>query len=327
MEVRHLAVDAKRKAPVDDVPVAPWKLAKCQKLSSENFMVQLEICSPDSFSVKPLRVDGYTFPGEAACFEKLSECLSNVLPSHYTQNQVGGEACVFKLTDYDAVVKSLKMEHIDYKDIPYVTRRAVSILSRPYVEGRWEPCRPEHLSDEKVDELMGKLPKFLSEVLLPFQVEGVKFGLRRGGRCLVADEMGLGKTLQAIAIASCFMNEGPILVVCPAILRYTWAEELEHWLPSCLPSDIHLVFGHQNNPANLARFPKVVVISYKMLHNLKRSISEQKWAVLIVDESHHVRCTKRPSSESGETQAVLDVSSKINRIVLLSGTPSLSRCS
>lgn len=325
MEVRHLAVDAKRKAPVDDVPVAPWKLAKCQKLSSENFMVQLEICSPDSFSVKPLRVDGYTFPGEAACFEKLSECLSNVLPSHYTQNQVGGEACVFKLTDYDAVVKSLKMEHIDYKDIPYVTRRAVSILSRPYVEGRWEPCRPEHLSDEKVDELMGKLPKFLSEVLLPFQVEGVKFGLRRGGRCLVADEMGLGKTLQAIAIASCFMNEGPILVVCPAILRYTWAEELEHWLPSCLPSDIHLVFGHQNNPANLARFPKVVVISYKMLHNLKRSISEQKWAVLIVDESHHVRCTKRPSSESGETQAVLDVSSKINRIVLLSGTPSLSR--
>ncbi|XP_024977152.1 DNA annealing helicase and endonuclease ZRANB3 [Cynara cardunculus var. scolymus] len=325
MEVRHLAVDAKRKAAGDDVPAAPWKLTKCQKLSSENFMVQLEICSPDSFLVKPLRVDGYTFPGEAACFEKLSECLSNVLPSHYTQNHVGGEACVFKLTDYDAVVKSLKIEHIDYKDIPYVTRRAVSILSRPYVEGRWEPCRPEHLSDVKVDELMGKLPKFLMDVLLPFQVEGVKFGLRRGGRCLIADEMGLGKTLQAIAIASCFMNEGPILVVCPAILRYTWAEELEHWLPSCLPSDIHLVFGHQNNPANLARSPKVVVISYKMLHNLKKSISKQKWAVLIVDESHHVRCTKRPSSEAGETQAVLDVSSKINRIVLLSGTPSLSR--
>ncbi|KAI3673372.1 hypothetical protein L6452_39490 [Arctium lappa] len=325
MEVRHPAVDAKRKAPADDVPNASWKLAKCQNLSSQNFMVQLEICSPDSFSVKPLRVDGYTFPGEAACFEKLSEYLSNVLPSHYTQNHVGGEACVFKLTDYDAVVKSLKIERIDYKDIPYVTRRAVSILSRPYVEGRWEPCRPEHLSDEKVDELMRQLPKFLLEVLLPFQVEGVKFGLRRGGRCLIADEMGLGKTLQAIAIASCFMNEGPILVVCPAILRYTWAEELEHWLPSCLPSDIHLVFGHQNNPANLARFPKVVVISYKMLHNLKKSILGRKWAVLIVDESHHVRCTKRPSSEAGETQAVLDVSSNINHIVLLSGTPSLSR--
>lgn len=36
------------------------------------------------------------------------------------------------------------------------------------------------------------------------------------------------------------MNEGSILVVCPAVLRYSWAEELERWLPFCLPSDIHL---------------------------------------------------------------------------------------
>ncbi|KAF5796880.1 putative DNA helicase chromatin remodeling SNF2 family [Helianthus annuus] len=325
MEPRPLAVDSKRKAPEYDVADDSWKLSKCQKPSPEKFMVRLEISSPDSFSVKPFPVDGYKFPGEAACFEKLSVCLPNVVPSHFTQNHVGGEACVYNLKDYDAVVKALKIERVDYEDIPYVTRRAISILSRSYVEGRWEPCRPEHLSDAKVDELMGQLPKSLLEVLLPFQIEGVKFGLRRGGRCLIADEMGLGKTLQAIAIASCFMNEGPILVVCPAILRYTWAEELEHWLPSCLPSDIHLVFGHVNNPANLARPPKVVVISYTMLNHLKKSILKQKWALLIVDESHHVRCTKRKSSEAGETQAVLDVASKIDRIVLLSGTPSLSR--
>lgn len=325
MEVHTLPVEPKRKAPGHDVEDAPWKVAKCQKLSSEKFMVQLEISSPDSFSVKPLRVDGHRFPGDAACFEKLTECLSNVVPSHYTQNHGGGEACVFKHSDYDAVVKSLKTYRIGYQDIPYITRIAVSKMSRPYAEGRWEPCRPEHIPDEEVDKLMGKLPKSLLEVLLPFQFEGVKFGLRRGGRCLIADEMGLGKTLQAIAIASCYMDEGPVLVVCPAILRYTWAEELEHWLPSCLPSDIHLVFGHENNPLNLARTPKVVVTSYKMLSNLKNSILKQKWAVLIVDESHHVRCTKRMSSEAGETQALLDISSKINRIVLLSGTPSLSR--
>lgn len=36
------------------------------------------------------------------------------------------------------------------------------------------------------------------------------------------------------------MKEGSILVVCPAILRYSWAEELERWFPFCLPSDIHL---------------------------------------------------------------------------------------
>nr|XP_043638616.1 DNA annealing helicase and endonuclease ZRANB3 [Erigeron canadensis] len=324
MEPHPNHADLKRKASADYVTNEP----KCQKISpsSPKFMVRIEICSPDSFSVKPLPVDGHAFPGESDCFNKLSQFLPNkVIPSDYTQTNVGEEAFVFNLKDYDVVVRSLRTQRIDYEDIPYLTRRTLNILSRSCVDGRWKPSTPEHLTDEKVGELIGRIPKSLSEVLLPFQVEGVKFGLRRGGRCLIADEMGLGKTLQAIAIASCFMDEGPVLVVCPAILRYTWAEELEHWLPSCLPSDIHLVFGHVNNPMNLARFPKVVVISYTMLNNLKKSILKQEWAVMIVDESHHVRCTKRKSSEPGETQAVIDVSSKISRVVLLSGTPSLSR--
>lgn len=32
-------------------------------------------------------------------------------------------------------------------------------------------------------------------------------------------------------------------MVCPAVLRFTWAEELERWLPLCLPADIHLGNG------------------------------------------------------------------------------------
>ncbi|KAJ6422457.1 hypothetical protein OIU84_027422 [Salix udensis] len=168
------------------------------------------------------------------------------------------------------------------------------------------------------------LPRKLLDALLPFQLHGLRFGLRRGGRSLIADEMGLGKTLQAIAIAGCFINEGPILVVCPAILRFSWAEELERWMPFCLPSEIHLAFGHRNNLVHLTRCPKVVVISYTMLHHLRKAMLEQEWALLIVDESHHVRCSKN-KSEPNEIKAVLDVAEKVKRIVLLSGTPSLSR--
>lgn len=51
---------------------------------------------------------------------------------------------------------------------------------------------------------------------------------------------------------------------------------------------------------------------------------ELDWAVLIVDESHQVRCTKK-TSESEEIKAVLDVARKAKHTVLLSGTPSLSR--
>lgn len=82
-----------------------------------------------------------------------------------------------------------------------MTFNVVERLSHSFATGHWMPCRPEHLSKEKVDELIGKLPRKIMETLLPFQLEGVKFGLQRGGRCLIADEMGLGKTLQV----ACFL--------------------------------------------------------------------------------------------------------------------------
>lgn len=72
-------------------------------------------------------------------------------------------------------------------------------VSHSYVSEKWIPCRLEHLSDESVDELISTLPKMLLDYLLPFQLEGVKFGLSRGGHCLIADDMGLGKTLQVIS--------------------------------------------------------------------------------------------------------------------------------
>lgn len=67
------------------------------------------------------------------------------------------------------------------------------------------------------------------------------------------------------------------------------------------------VFGHRDNPTSLKRCPRVVVISYTMLHRLQKSMLEQEWAFLIVDESHHVRCSKK-GSESEEVQTVTYIS-------------------
>jgi hypothetical protein len=353
-ESNRQAALAKRKALLESSihqqqPQGPWKLFKCRKLSPEltskqipdtatihsdpvpparppdKFRVRLEICSPDSFSATPNALQGFMYLGDDQCLQRLTDCLSNVMPSHYTQNHGGGKACVYKLSDYTSVLRCLKSwKSVEVEEIPWGTFNVVERLSHSFISGRWLPCRPEHLSDEKVDELITKLPRTLLDTLLPFQHEGVRFALRRGGRCLIADEMGLGKTLQAIAIAGCFMNEGSILVVCPAILRIPWAEELERWLPVSSPSDIHLVFGHRDNPAHLKRCPRVVVISYTMLHHLRKNMLEREWNFLIVDESHNVRSSKK-ASEPEEIKAVLDVAMKVKRIVLLSGTPSLSR--
>lgn len=120
-----------------------------------------------------------------------------VASSHYTQNTGGGKACVYRLYDYHSILKSLKnRKDIECEEIPWGTFNVVEKFSHSFISGRWMPCRPDHLPDEKVDELISELPKALLKSLLPFQLEGVHFGLRRGGRCLIADEMGLGKTLQ-----------------------------------------------------------------------------------------------------------------------------------
>ncbi|KAK7304668.1 hypothetical protein VNO77_42553 [Canavalia gladiata] len=416
-EANRVAAIAKRKAflesraqqqqqqpqPERDENNNPWHLFKCQKFplpSNPNpnpkpqpphkFIARLEICSPTSFSITPLPLPPFPFPRHHNCLTTLTSTLSHVMPSHFTQTSEGVKACVFDLAEYGVVLKLLKTaaETVQVEEIPWATFNVVERLSHSFAAGQWTPLRPEHLSDEEVERLIAKLPRTLLDALLPFQLEGLRFALRRGARCLIADDMGLGKTLQAIAVAGCFVDEGSILVVCPAVLRFSWAEELERWLPFCLPADIHLgnvstlndsqsklddlflllhryyyihlslplslqcsispndalgiqlerpnlkfihwqhfdhlvFFGHQDNPIYLTRSPRVVVISYTMLHRLRKSMLEREWALLIVDESHHVRCTKK--SEPGEIKAVLDVASKVKRIVLLSGTPSLSR--
>ena len=92
---------------------------------------------------------------------------------------------------------------------------------------------------------------------MPFQRAGVQFGISCNGRCLIADEMGLGKTLQAIAIAAHYRQDWPMLVVCPASMKYTWASELEKWLPELEPGEVPRVSHHPSpRPGPRARGPR-----------------------------------------------------------------------
>lgn len=72
--------------------------------------------------------------------------------------------------------------------------------------------------NKKLHVIMNKPPR-------RFQVSGVRFAQRHGGRILLGDDMGLGKTYQAIAYAAINPDTRPIVVVCPATVKYRWADE------------------------------------------------------------------------------------------------------
>ncbi|KAJ7564591.1 hypothetical protein O6H91_02G024600 [Diphasiastrum complanatum] len=281
--------------------------------------VILELTCRRHFTFRPQLISDNS---EQQCLHQIPSSFSKFAESECSTCEASG-CTLYDLHCYDSMVKYLRsFSRIQVQQIPWSTR---VILQRYFKHSseEWTPFHPRHLPQASVDDLLERLPCKLKRSLLPFQMEGVRYGLQRGGRFLLADEMGVGKTIQAIATAACYKEEGPLLVICPASLRLVWAEELERWLPFLSPNDLHLVFGRRNDLLDSTP-PKVVIISYTMLNRLRGSMLAKNWEVVIVDESHNLRSSKR-IQESEEIRSVLQVARKAKRAIFLSGTPSLSR--
>ncbi|XP_055022930.1 DNA annealing helicase and endonuclease ZRANB3 [Boleophthalmus pectinirostris] len=176
-------------------------------------------------------------------------------------------------------------------------------------ETRWSP------------QLSG-LPLKLLQRLMLFQRQGVEFALSKNGRCMIADEMGLGKTVQAIAVAYSYRQEWPLLVVVPSSLKYPWIEELERWVPELKPGDINLV-ENKSHTMGISR-SKVTVLGYGLLtsdaRSLVEALSRQKFAVVVVDESHYLK-----SRNAARTKILVPLIQSAKRAILLTGTPALGR--
>ncbi|XP_044159181.1 DNA annealing helicase and endonuclease ZRANB3 [Bufo gargarizans] len=177
-------------------------------------------------------------------------------------------------------------------------------------------------SDQEAADRLSCLPEKLRDRLLPFQREGVLFALQRHGRCMIADEMGLGKTLQAIAVAFCYREEWPLLIVVPSSLKYPWIEEMEKWIPELGPEDITVI----ENKTDVGRIStcKVTVLGYGLLtadaKTLIDALYKQHFRVVLVDESHYMK-----SRNASRSKLLLPIVQKATRALLLTGTPALGR--
>lgn len=156
----------------------------------------------------------------------------------------------------------------------------------------------------------------IRNTLYPFQKEGIKMALSKKGRVILADDMGLGKSIQAIAISLYYRLEWPLLVITPASMTATWHEQLKRWLVASIdPQDISVVYDGKGSLDGT-----VNVISYDLAVKFSDIIKAKKFKVIIADESHAFR-----NSSTKRAKFIVPVLKKASRVILLSGTPALSR--
>eukprot|EP01132_Coremiostelium_polycephalum_P006804 gene6804-8443_t len=160
-----------------------------------------------------------------------------------------------------------------------------------------------------------RIPATLLSSLLKFQMKGLTFGVQQKGKCLIADEMGLGKTIQALAIASYFESEWPLLIICPSSLRLNWSREIEKWFPKYTGNISVIMNGDGRADAS------VNIVSYDLMNRiLEKELLPRQFKAIICDESHYL---KNLSAQRTKNLLRLIQGAKIR--VLLTGTPALSR--
>ncbi len=151
-------------------------------------------------------------------------------------------------------------------------------------------------------------------VLMPFQAEGVQKIESFGGRALLADPMGLGKTIQSLEYIRRNPFTYPVLVVCPASVKFHWEAKAK------LILGIDPLVLHGKKASKIEQSVQMVIINFDIINNWKAELLKWQPNLFIVDE-----CQKCANTTAKRTKACMAIARTANHMVALSGTPLLNR--
>jgi SNF2 family DNA or RNA helicase len=140
-------------------------------------------------------------------------------------------------------------------------------------------------------------------------------------RLLLADEVGLGKTLSlaASAMLAVLLDDGPVLILCPATLTLQWQVELKDKLG--IPSAVWLSakkvwvdeYGHiikTRGPEDITRCPfRIAIVSTGLIvhdSDERRLLLERKFGTVVLDEAHKARRRGALGEQRGAPNNLLD---------------------
>lgn len=153
--------------------------------------------------------------------------------------------------------------------------------------------------------------------LWPFQLDGAEaIHFDFDGRALLADEMGLGKTIQALYYVYKKRKCRPVIVVCPASLKYNWEHEAKHHMN--LMSEV--LEGRR--PPKRKKFTScpILIINYDILRWWLPFLVALNPQVVIIDEVHYIK-----NRLSKRFKAVKALCAGVPHVIGISGTPLTNR--
>lgn len=166
--------------------------------------------------------------------------------------------------------------------------------------------------------------------LYPYQRQGIKLIWNKfKGRSLLGDEMGLGKSCQAIVghVRHNPLNRRPLVVVCPAYLKYNWVHELLLW------ANLRTYVCEGENPPEVLPPARVYVINYDILEPKKRKgrpkpkrswvklLRKARPGLVVVDESQYIK-----DMTTARYKGVNRLQRGVPYFQALSGTGSMENC-
>jgi superfamily II DNA or RNA helicase len=159
-------------------------------------------------------------------------------------------------------------------------------------------------------------------------------------RLLLADEVGVGKTLSlaASALVAALIEDGPVLILCPATLTLQWQVELSDKLgiPSAVWSSTKKVWldhrGHEirtRGPEDIARCPsQIAIVSTGLVFHdsaERGHLLERKYGTVILDEAHRARrrggLGRREKSPNNLLDFMLKIGQRTRHLLLGTATP------
>ncbi|KAF0972784.1 hypothetical protein FDP41_009033 [Naegleria fowleri] len=315
-----------------NIKLGPPYLINFQLVGS-NILQQANKQLKDRHETLSIQKDNYdcillTFPRIGTITNKLIKSLNDLFDKKITK--FNDLEFIIPLTEH-ATLKKFLLEtrvegaHIIISDFPEGTKIILNHYPAIDLSNVDALCEELNFKD--------KFPKYVYSKLRPFQKQGIAFAVKRDGKVLFGDEMGVGKTLQGFSTMYYFKQDWPLLIICPSSLKHNWGKEIEDWFITGEKGHSDITTENIKIIENGKQIPDgyINIISYTIATNMLAEnpqdehadgaiLNGVKFKCVICDESHSLKNTSTKRS-----QKIVPFLQKVERLVMITGTPALSR--